>query len=242
MKNFKLIERSNPEIYYSAKGKFIYSDGTEIKVENGKLTFVQDGNLVKQDACLVALRAYGFIPKDLSLDLFDGLLENEVDGYILKNLYYVHKEKIETKYKGFYKIPYFENYAINKLGKIISLRKDKFLSFHKTKPNEKRNSLGGYRVCRMVSNTGRSLLMLRHRALCYTFKRPPSNPKFLVINHLNGIPGSDDLDNLEWTTHSKNIEHAIRMGLKKNTVSVLHKDLSTGIITRYPSVQSCARG
>lgn len=237
---FRLVSRTFPRIYYySEQGVFMSKDRV-VPIENGKIKLTIDDNEVEQCAILTALRSFKLIPDDMSLSLFEGKLREE-NNYRLNNLYYRHVKPIESDIKGFYHIPYYEKYLINETGEIYSTKSGKTLSWHMTKPNEKRNSLGGYRSTRIVRNDGRSLLALRHRLLCLTFKRYEEDPATLHVNHENGIPGEDHLGNLEWCTPKENIEHAIALGLKNNTISVLHKDIRTGVITSYPSAQSCAK-
>lgn len=72
-----------------------------------------------------------------------------------------------------------------------------------------------------------------------TFKRKPASEKTLIVNHINGIPGDDRLENLEWVTYSQNTLHAYQSGLYSKIVSVdvLHDD----VVTTYSSIMEASR-
>lgn len=63
--------------------------------------------------------------------------------------------------------------------------------------------------------------LVLHRALASVFiPLPPElklhHPKHLEINHIDGVKSNFELENLEWTTHSKNQLHAAENGLIKS--------------------------
>lgn len=240
MKNqFRIISGTYPPVYYHADDGKFKTVKEEIPVINGKVKLSVDGNDVEQCAILTALRAFKIAPRFLSLNLLEGDMIDAKDGYKLSNLYYRHRELIEYE-EGFYYIPYYETMVINRKGKCLNWVRGNLLKSHVSKPNIKRNIIGGYHSYCMVDNFGLRKNIGRHRLLCLTFKRYDTAPKRLHVNHEDGIPGNDDLDNLSWCTPKENIDHAIENGLKLTTVKVLHKDLNTGKITKYMSAQRCA--
>lgn len=124
---------------------------------------------------------------------------------------YRFKEPIECeRYPGYYHIPTKEDYVINCDGEIISLKKDLILKYGITKPNPARNITGGY----YTHPLGR-----RHRLLMMTFTEYDFHPKERWVNHIDGVPGNDDLSNLEWVTPAENILHAYRNGLHPNKIA-----------------------
>ena len=128
---------------------------------------------------------------------------------------------------GFYYVPFATRYAISETGVLINLETGAVKAWTATKPDIKRNSKGGYNYSRVVSDTGRSLTLFRHRTLCMVFKSYGPNIHSLVVNHKDGEPSNDELDNLEWTTYSRNNSHALDTGLRTKVRPVLMKNLET---------------
>lgn len=50
-----------------------------------------------------------------------------------------------------------------------------------------------------------------HKLVAVTFIQNPNG--FMEINHIDGNKENNRVDNLEWTTRSKNLKHAVSMGL-----------------------------
>src|SRR6185503_17756921 len=147
-------------------------------------------------------------------------------------------EKIEPVesigFPGYYEIPGFSfRYAIDREGRVINKLTRKVLS---GSVNSK-----GYCHYRLIANDLLVLTIGRHRLLAFVFKHPGVSLKGLVVNHLNGIPGDDRLNNLEWTTHKGNIEHAGMLGLTTKCIPVSVRDIDTGVVIKFPSIVECAR-
>lgn len=85
--------------------------------------------------------------------------------------------------------------------------------------------------------------VLGHVLIAQTFLEVPKEIKSsrLIVNHINGIPGDDWLDNLEWTSYKGNLDHAFRTGLRSDNTPILVKDLRTGEIQEFFSLWECAR-
>lgn len=148
------------------------------------------------------------------------------------------KDLIQVKgLEGFFYLSYVSNdYAINKVGTVINVHTNKRLKGHVVKPSSRvTNMTGGY----VKFNIG-GRHYFRHRLLAFTFKELPEGyvtGDDLLVNHKDGIPGNDDLDNLEWCTHSENTKHAYRNGLHPNkTRPVLVKDFFDDKIKRFGSI------
>jgi len=141
------------------------------------------------------------------------------------------KETLE--FPGFYEIPMYSRYAISKEGKVIEKQTGEIVSGYFVEK--------GYFCYNLYSDDKVRKTFGRHRLLGIVFKNPGVPVDSLVVNHINGIPGSDDLKNLEWTTHQGNIEHAGKMGLTDKCIPISVKDIITGEIKEYPSIAECAR-
>lgn len=100
-------------------------------------------------------------------------------------------------------------YRISNQGNLISLKSgtEHYVSLkpHKTK---------GYIETHLTSpyNSGTGAV---HRLVAKHFLMPPKNPKATSVNHKNGIKTDNRIENLEWVTHSENMQHAYDTGLIK---------------------------
>lgn len=81
-----------------------------------------------------------------------------------------------------------------------------------------------------------------HRLIALTFLPKPDLPvSELDVNHLDGDKLNNAPPNLEWATRSDNCLHAYQTGLRDDNTPILVKDLRDGKISRYYSLQECAR-
>lgn len=135
-------------------------------------------------------------------------------------------------YPGYYDIAGYSSYAINRTGAVINKRSGEVLQ-GSVNPD-------GYCNYRITDDYHRTLTWGRHRLLGFVFKNPGMSIDGLIINHLNGMKGQDDLDNLEWTTYQGNAEHAGANGLTEKCLPVSVRDVITGEVTKYPSAIKCA--
>lgn len=80
-----------------------------------------------------------------------------------------------------------------------------------------------------------------HRLIAMAWLPLPERPfSELQVNHSDGNKLNNDSSNLEWVTVSQNRIHAIEQGLAP-AVRILRKDLRTGNVVRYLSINECAR-
>lgn len=143
---------------------------------------------------------------------------------------------------GFYYVPYYTRYALNKAGELYSLRKKHIKKWNVSKPVVRKNITGGYYVGGAHSDYWGTKTLSRHRAIGLVFLRYEKTPKKLVINHKNGVPGDDAVNNLEWCTYSENNKHAYDNGLFPNKViPILVKQESTGQVHRFNTVSEAAQ-
>lgn len=68
----------------------------------------------------------------------------------------------------------------------------------------------GYKVVNL-SIMGRTELFLVHRLVALKYIDPVDNMPY--VNHKDGDKSNNDVSNLEWCTHSYNVQHAYDTGL-----------------------------
>jgi hypothetical protein len=160
-------------------------------------------------------------------------LDNDNKNISLLNLVWKFPIGLESKrYPGYAFIPGYSRYVINKKGEVIKFLNSKQIPYF---INEK-----GYVVFSLSLDVGKGNTVGRHRLLCLTWLNYPVNVDKMHVNHINGIPGSDDLSNLEWVTPKQNLYHALRTGLKKDGKEIIVKNLATGEISSfYTEAQAC---
>lgn len=96
----------------------------------------------------------------------------------------------------------------------------------------------GYRMVQLRDDSGNRKIIGRHRVLALAFLEPMDDFNKLDVNHLDGIPGNDTLDNLEWSSRSNNCHHAYRTGLRSDQYEVVLRSGSGVIKTFYSATQA----
>lgn len=72
----------------------------------------------------------------------------------------------------------------------------------------------GYKFAYLACEDGSSVNAQVHRLVAAAFCENADPEHNNVVNHLDGDPRNNRADNLEWTTHSGNAQHAISTGLR----------------------------
>lgn len=98
--------------------------------------------------------------------------------------------------KDLYIIPNINNYLISKSGDLFSIKNKKFIKAIETGR--------GYKHFILFIN-GRRKAYFRHKLLAMTFIPNPQNKP--EIDHINGVPGDDRLENLRWVTRKENVNY-----------------------------------
>ena len=77
------------------------------------------------------------------------------------------------------------------------------------------------------------------RLIATTFIPNPENKGF--VNHKNGDPLDNSIENLEWVTRSENQLHAFKTGLMSTNKKVVLKDTSNGVEHHFNSLADASR-
>lgn len=109
---------------------------------------------------------------------------------------------------GFKRIPGHPGYSINKKGEIYSHKTNRMMVI---RPNPR-----GYLQARLSDGKGKRKTPELHRLLAITFKPNPDPSRYDCLDHIDGDKLNNDLDNLRWTTRSKNTAKSFKdLGLKR---------------------------
>lgn len=243
---------------HGSNGKYLINNDGQIRdVKGNELPYRRDddGNKIvhclgwdgERDYRVIDLVAIQFKSLYIPQTDYDKVIAFTIDGnpenVHARNIgYRFEGGKLECKERpGFYYVPGLTSCAINENGDVINVKELNFLSVYITKAYPEKNIKGGYGTFTSRFVRGKSVALARHRALCLVFKEYPDNVDTLAVNHINGIPGDDRLDNLEWVTRGENNQHAYENDLKNQHMRVLVRNVYTGEVTEYYSISECSR-
>jgi hypothetical protein len=132
----------------------------------------------------------------------------------------------------FFVVPGFSRYGISRSGVIVNTETgEKF---------EGSRAVSGYQRCTIMNDLGRKYCTGVHRLLLLTFKNEGLDYSELQVNHINGIPYDNNLDNLEWVTGSENVQHAHDTGLHNLVKEIEVRDARTDEVILYASIADVA--
>jgi plasmid maintenance system antidote protein VapI len=97
--------------------------------------------------------------------------------------------------------------------KIYSLFKNKYRKV--TKNND------GYTVVNL-SEKGIQKIISIHRIVALSFIENDNQEEKKEVNHIDGDKNNNNVENLEWVTHSRNNKHAFEIGLKEKPTGEKH--------------------
>lgn len=130
---------------------------------------------------------------------------------------YGNQEEMWVDAKGFEGL-----YQVSNLGRVKALEKTWHTGMHYTIRHKKehimktRKNRGGYEyVILRCKNKNKTITI--HRLVLMSFIENKHNHPY--INHKNGIKTDNNIDNLEWCTAKENVQHAIKLGLRKGYVT-----------------------
>lgn len=236
---------------------FITEEGQIFSIEKGLLPVQQDvkGFLVvsadlweglgEYPVSLISLVAFGKLklPVHYRRWVEPFHIDGDKENLHPANLGYRYTQPIEhPEYFGFYYIPFFNDYVINREGVVKHVLSGNVMRYHVLKASKDcvKNTKGGYVRFRLFSDVC-EFIIGRHRLLALTFIPYPDNVDRLVVNHINGIPGKDELHNLEWATRKENADHAYETGLRSQNFVLYAKNVFTGEERMFYSAQEAGR-
>lgn len=95
------------------------------------------------------------------------------------------------------------DYIVSNTGIIINTRTDKTI-------NQFPGGTGGYMMVNIWHNKTNRIIAV-HRVVAETFIPNPLNKR--TVNHIDGNKLNNFINNLEWSTYSENLKHAVDTGL-----------------------------
>ena len=133
--------------------------------------------------------------------------------------------------------------------KIVEVKEGNFIVYengdiYNAKTNNKLKPIDngvGYDRVGLYAGNNKHKLYYVHRLLAMAFIDNPDNKQF--INHIDGKPKNNELNNLEWCTKSENGLHAFKLGLnrynncfgEKNGNSIINDKIAKEIKDSYKS-------
>ena len=136
-------------------------------------------------------------------------------------------------YSGFYYIPEYTYYGINRNGHILNIYKN---SVYIPKIGDNGEKIR-YFTTSVVSDQGAPSHPGIHRLLALTFIDHDEVFENQDVNHMDGNTFNNGIKNLEWISHQENMIHALETGLRPDNKSIIAKNYITGEEKRYRSIQ-----
>lgn len=107
---------------------------------------------------------------------------------------------------------------------------------------ESPTSVGTYINSAVYSDDGVRTTRGVHYLVCLAFNgAPPNDGKRYEVNHIDGNKHNNVPENLEWSTRSENMFHALKSGLRKDNLEIDVTDISTGKTDKYYSLSELSR-
>lgn len=121
----------------------------------------------------------------------------------------------------------YSNFAFSESGEILDLHT-------RTIKNNARHMFSLTAIYVKIYLNNRSLLV--HRVLSEAWIYNPTPETTFLVNHKNGKKNDNFKDNLEWTTHSDNLRHAVNTGLRSDNIHAKIKYYKSNTPITFSSV------
>jgi hypothetical protein len=212
-----------------------YVPGTKIREKAYAKKVVEqyflDGDLIcEYESVDAAARDMGVSPSSLAAACRGE--QKTCQGYIWK---YKPKEEIEEidpeeGTEDWVILDEFPLYKISRYGDIYSIRSKRIIEHS---PSRGRRCIG------ITDKDGVSGKKFVHQLVAQAYIENPND--YPIVNHLDGNPLNNNVDNLEWATHSMNGQHAYDTNLNTNKTRVMQLSLKGEEIQEFDSVAAAGR-
>ena len=128
---------------------------------------------------------------------------NDLEGEVWKDV---------QDWEGMYQVSSLGRFKSLEREKIIGKRGKKIIKSFIMKQNERK----GYLSILFYKNNDYILRIPSHIVIAKEFIKNLENKR--TVNHINGIKKDNRLENLEWLTDSEQQLHAVKIGLRNNTI------------------------
>lgn len=144
-------------------------------------------------------------------------------------------------FEGFYEIPNFSKYCIDKNSNILHKRKNIIINQYDVYGSETINKEHGcYKRVTMYNDNGVQAAITVHRLMGLTFLYEKGCEK-LQINHKNMIKNDNRIENLEWVDCITNIRHSKKYGHKRKFIKVQLKSVKTGEVINFNNISEAGK-
>jgi hypothetical protein len=151
-----------------------------------------------------------------------------------KNFKWKYEEKLQTlkkdEFERWITLDDYPLYKISRDGRIYSKR---------CKRTTKLGDKSGYKIAYIRDKSGKNRKMYVHRLVALAYIPNPS--RHPIVNHIDGNPSNNTVENLEWCTQSQNAQHAHDTGLNTTKKAVLKMNIDGNVLVRYNSLKEAAK-
>lgn len=145
-------------------------------------------------------------------------------------------------FEGWYEVS--DDGQVRSVTRIIEHATDKTWGISKIQQNEGKlltpqENNKGYLYLQLYRNSKHTKRYV-HRMVAEAFL-PNDKPSYRVVNHINGNPKDNRVENLEWCTQKYNIQQAFETGLTKTRIPVRATNVRTGEVLEFEGVTVAAR-
>lgn len=102
--------------------------------------------------------------------------------------------------------------------RVVTANKQGTKTIKKGIMRKSRVNMNGYETCNLQGDDGKNKHLKVHRIVAQAFI--PNPKKLKTVNHLNFDKKDNRADNLEWASHSENIQHSYDAGRREDAKEI----------------------